>query len=236
MSWTNSLAVGEVDDPTISFGVKLPSLLASYTTKRSKSLLSSAVERVSRDAWFSVMFFLIVAELGSLGSSWWPTSAMTLRWLSPKPSAFSPGSSMLDSNVTSKPPVSEPVESATDDGVTLALPRVTEYGVWKASPCQLTSCKATAWRPSWAGAVTTSSAPPVAVLKRHTPAPTLVLGLPPTVLMMYGAPNTESGNTWNRFAERPMIRVSRSVNGAVPSHVVSARKSEPSAGRCGTSR
>ena len=62
-----------------------------------------------------------------------------------------------------------------------------------------------------------------------------VFGLPPTVSIMYGAPNTWSPRTWKWFSERPMIRVSRSVYGPVPSQFVSARNSDP-AGCVRTSR
>src|SRR5688572_15001125 len=182
------------------------------------------------------MSFLILAELGSFGSSWCPTSSVTLGWLSPKASAVSPARSTLDWKVTSKLPVSRAVSSTTDDGATEALPRVTENGVWKSSPCQLTWWRAIAWRPAWAGAATKSSAPPVAVLNCQTPEPMCVLGLAPSVSMVYGPPKMASPTTWKWFTDLPMISVSISVYGAVPSHSVRARKSEPSAGSAGTSR
>jgi hypothetical protein len=76
----------------------------------------------------------------------------------------------------------------------------------------------------------------VAVSNVHTPAPVLVFWLLPTVSRMYGPPNgVEPPSSWYVFADRPKISVSRSVNGAASSHVVSARNCVPCGGALPTS-
>ena len=71
----------------------------------------------------------------------------------------------------------------------------------------------------------------MAVSNVHTPAPTLVFWLLPTVSRMYGAPNgAVPPNSWYWFSERPMISVSRSVYGAASSQVVSVRNTVPGGG------
>src|SRR6185436_13799316 len=98
--------------------------------------------------------------------------------------------SRLALNVTSKLPVSVGVAIDTADGLTVALPTVVSNGTVKESDCHWTWCSTMACRPSWTGAATRSDAPPVAVSNAQTPAPTFRFGLFPTVLRMYGAPNT----------------------------------------------
>src|SRR5215217_5361923 len=161
------------------------------------SSVGNDVSTSRRDACDSVRFLLVPAVVGSSGSSCLTGSAVVCGWLRPNPSAFRPSRSTLDSSVTSSAPLSAVVVVSTADGVTVAVPSLVVNGTSNLSPVQPTWCCTSECRPSCAGAVTTSPAPPVAVSNCHTPAPVFVFSLLPTVSMMYGPPNgSEPPNSW----------------------------------------